>query len=252
MKVLVVLSCVLALGATKPTALLHTAFPLAYTAPVVPVSVSSQYHAQDNIGQYSYGYADGLSSKAESRSLDGITRGAYSYVDAEGKLQSVHYTADDVNGFQVAATNLPVAPLAPVVKTIDVPKPVEDTPEVAKAKEEHFAAVEEVKARLAADPVEVLNYVAPVTAYAAPLTSFAAPGAYYTSPAYPYYYNPYGPTFGYYPTYPSYPTYPQFAVTAPLVPGHVPAAAPAAPAPPPLAESTPVDEDTVEVKAEEI
>lgn len=47
------------------------------------------------------------------RTADGVTRGAYSYVDSNGIVQSVNYEADSVNGFRVAGTNLPVGP-APV------------------------------------------------------------------------------------------------------------------------------------------
>ncbi|XP_075161996.1 cuticular protein 72Ea [Haematobia irritans] len=68
--------------------------------------VQHQYHTQDELGQYAYGYSDPLSSKQEVRSLDGVTRGSYSYRDAEGILQTVDYTADDT-GFHVTATNLP-------------------------------------------------------------------------------------------------------------------------------------------------
>jgi len=77
---------------------------------------ATQYHAQDELGQYSYGYAGGPSSKAESKTADGVVRGAYSYIDGHGLVQSVNYVADPVNGFRVAATNLPVgpAPVAPV------------------------------------------------------------------------------------------------------------------------------------------
>lgn len=72
-----------------------------------PVGLTSQYHAQDGWGQYSYGYTGPLSSKSETKSADGVTRGGYSYIDANGILQTVHYVSDPVNGFRVAATNLP-------------------------------------------------------------------------------------------------------------------------------------------------
>lgn len=49
-----------------------------------------------------------LSAHSETRSPDGVTRGGYSYIDANGIIQTVHYTADAVNGFRVAATNIPV------------------------------------------------------------------------------------------------------------------------------------------------
>jgi hypothetical protein len=146
--------------------------PLGF-GPTVAVAggpVSSQYHAQDELGQYSYGYAGGPSAKSESKTADGITRGAYSYVDANGILQQVQYVSDPVNGFRVSATNLPVAPAgvaqaaplalaaapAPVhfaaaapVHFAQLPIPVDDTPEVKAAKAEHFRAYAEAAARAA-------------------------------------------------------------------------------------------------------
>jgi len=83
----------------------------AYPSPISPIY--SQYHAQDELGQYSYGYSGGPSSKVEVKTLDGITRGGYSYVDANGILQKVNYVADPVNGFRVAATNLPMSNMGP-------------------------------------------------------------------------------------------------------------------------------------------
>ena len=38
-------------------------------------TVTTQYHAQDELGQYSYGYSGGPSAKHETRTLDGVTRG---------------------------------------------------------------------------------------------------------------------------------------------------------------------------------
>merc|ERR1712024_391544 len=79
---------------------------------VVPVvqAVSTdgtQYHSQDDIGQYSFGYANGESVKQEVKTADGVVRGAYQYVDANGIVQTVNYIADAL-GFRVGATNLPV------------------------------------------------------------------------------------------------------------------------------------------------
>ena len=79
---------------------------------------ASQYHAQNEFGEYNYGYSNINSAKSELKSADGVTRGSYSYVDANGVLQRVDYIADDLFGFRVAATNLPQAPApvpAPVV-----------------------------------------------------------------------------------------------------------------------------------------
>lgn len=99
-----------AFAAPAPAVAVARAAPLAVAAPVV--SGSSQYQAQDTLGQYSYGYADSNSQKQEVRTADGATHGAYSYVDGHGLIQSVKYHADGL-GFRVAATNLPVGPAAP-------------------------------------------------------------------------------------------------------------------------------------------
>lgn len=137
MKVLIVLSVLLAVVLGKPSAVLLEA-PTTYSAdsPLV-----TQYHSQDELGQYAYGYNGGLSSKTETRTLDGITRGSYSYIDAKGLLQTVEYTADSVNGFRVAATNLPKAP----IETRKAPEQIMDTPEVILARSEHLKAFQEAK-----------------------------------------------------------------------------------------------------------
>ena len=44
-------------------------------------------------------------------------QGTYSYVDANGVVQTTNYIADDY-GFRVAATNLPQAPVAAPVAAI--------------------------------------------------------------------------------------------------------------------------------------
>ena len=79
--------------------------------------VGSQYHAQDDAGQYSYGFLSGDQTKQETKTADGVVRGAYSYVDADGITQTVNYIADAL-GFRVAASNLPVH---------DVPQDVAET-----------------------------------------------------------------------------------------------------------------------------
>jgi len=108
---------------------------------------STQFHAQDEFGQFSFGHAGGPSAKTESRNAYGVTTGSYQYIDANGLLQTVNYVADPLNGFRVAATNLPVAPVAPEVTPLvapvfdlEGPAPVEDTAEVVAAKAEFQAA----------------------------------------------------------------------------------------------------------------
>ena len=66
---------------------------------------------QDEFGGYNYGYATPTSSKQEFRTPDGVVQGTYSYVDANGVVQTVNYVSD-AEGFKVAATNLPRAPVA--------------------------------------------------------------------------------------------------------------------------------------------
>ncbi|KAI8120134.1 hypothetical protein FF38_09533, partial [Lucilia cuprina] len=102
------------LGLTQAASLSYLVAPALRSYPIVYGSQTSsiitpvqhQYHTQDELGQYAYGYSDPLSTKQEVRSLDGVTRGSYSYRDANDILQTVDYTADD-SGFHVAATNLP-------------------------------------------------------------------------------------------------------------------------------------------------
>jgi len=155
-----------------PLALAPQAFAAPLPAPVVPAPIvppSSQFHAQDELGQFSFGYQNINSARQETKDAFGVTRGSYQYVDANNVVQTVHYTADDINGFRVAATNVPVAPAAaplglPVAPEVPVaaplvapvftgvaPEPVQDTPEVAAAKAEHLALLEAANAEVAAE-----------------------------------------------------------------------------------------------------
>merc|ERR1719438_565931 len=111
--------------------------PLAAPVPVAPIvePPSSQFHAQDEFGQYSFGYQNINSAKTESTDAFGVTRGSYQYVDANGVLQTVNYISDDVNGFRVAGTNIPVAPEA-----VALAGPV------APARADHLAAHAEAQA----------------------------------------------------------------------------------------------------------
>lgn len=93
-----------------------TLLPYAYLADPLPV----YYQSQDTrAGVHSYSYAGGPSTKEEIRGPDGVTRGSYSYIDANGFLQSVFYVADE-DGFRVAATNLPSNNGNPPYDTSDI------------------------------------------------------------------------------------------------------------------------------------
>merc|ERR1712038_1783451 len=110
--------------------------PIAPIAPVAPIvePPSSQFHAQDEFGQFSFGYQNINSARSESKDAFGVTRGSYQYVDANNVVQ----------------TALPVAPEAPAAAPLVAPLPVEETPEVAAARAEHLAAHEKAKAEVAA------------------------------------------------------------------------------------------------------
>ncbi|XP_076254056.1 uncharacterized protein LOC143192544 [Rhynchophorus ferrugineus] len=116
---------------------------------------SSQYHSQDALGQYSYGYSNELSAKNEVKSADGQTVGAYSYLDPNGDVQNVQYRSDAVNGFSVSASNLPVAPSAPEAPALPQPEPVQDTPEVAEARSKHLEALRVAEEAAKINSVEV-------------------------------------------------------------------------------------------------
>lgn len=95
------------------------------------------------------------------KTLDGVTRGSYSYVDSNAQLQTVNYVADAL-GFHVAATNLPTPPVDTNVAPVDnaqPPKPVEDTPEVKQARAEHLAVV--AKAQSESSEPEVVELESP-------------------------------------------------------------------------------------------
>lgn len=153
MKTLITISAIIAVVFGSPALLAPTI--ITAQSPIL-----SQYHSQDTLGQYSYGYNGGSSAKVESKSIDGITRGSYSYVDGEGRLQTVEYTADAVNGFRAAATNLPKAP-------------IDDTPEVIQAKAEHFRAFNEASRRSDNDNSNNQPIAAPYVALRS-----AAPGSF--------------------------------------------------------------------------
>merc|ERR1712168_132298 len=150
---------------------------------------SHQFHAQDEFGQFSFGHAGGPSARTEARNAYGMTTGSYQYVDANGLVQTVNYIADDVNGFRVQGTNLPVAGaaglVAPVFEGVQAPAPVfegvqapapvfegvqvADTEEVIAAKAAFAEAYAAQEAAVAAAPAERKRRSAQVVAAGVPL-----------------------------------------------------------------------------------
>merc|ERR1711963_212234 len=159
--------------------------PFAAPVPVAPVvePPSSQFHAQDEFGQFSFGYQNINSAKTETKDAFGVTRGSYQYVDANGVLQTVNYIADDVNGFRVAGTNIPVAPevaavAAPLVAPHAEAKAAAEVASVEKREAEPIDGDYEVPAapvlRLPVPivhnvPAPVVNHVVHTNPVAAPL-----------------------------------------------------------------------------------
>merc|ERR1719382_703446 len=167
----------------------YQAAPVVAPAPV-PAPSHSQFHAQDELGGYNYGYATPTSSKQEFRTPDGVVQGTYSYVDANGVVQTVNYVSD-AEGFKVAATNLPKAPVAapaPVAVAEVATEPIvapalsvyaEPTPTVAEEQDDMEVVGDQ--------PAPVVNTV-PYVPYASPYAYGYAPHqGYYQAPATPAY-----------------------------------------------------------------
>ncbi|CAH0699672.1 unnamed protein product [Spodoptera exigua] len=84
---------------------------------------AAQYHGQDGLGQYAYGYETPESSKVENREGSGVVSGSYEYkVPGMKDLVKVRYWADS-EGFH-QEDNLPKVEL----------KPAEETPELREAR----------------------------------------------------------------------------------------------------------------------
>merc|ERR1711973_161380 len=118
------------------------AAPAAAIAPLPVAPLTQQFHSQDEFGNTGYGYTNINSAKHEvGNPLVGVS-GGYTFLDANNELQTVSYIADG-RGFQVKATNLPVAPTF----NPELPVAPVDTAEVAAAKADHAAAHAEINAR---------------------------------------------------------------------------------------------------------
>ncbi|XP_073815347.1 larval cuticle protein A2B-like [Musca autumnalis] len=159
----------------------HTA-PVAVAQKVVVKSEEFDPHPQY---KFSYGVDDKLTgdNKSQKEERDGdAVRGEYSLIDADGYKRTVHYTADDANGFNAVVQREPLGHA--VVKTVapvahyTAPVAHYSAPAVVKtvAPVTHYAAPAVVKT------------VAPVAHYSAPVAHYAAPTHYtsYETPAYAY------------------------------------------------------------------
>ncbi|XP_046393327.1 uncharacterized protein LOC124161137 isoform X3 [Ischnura elegans] len=147
---------------------------------LVDVQEATQFHSQDGRGQFLFGYSIPNQARIESRTSDGTVRGSYSYLDPVGRAITVQYVADD-SGYHAASNELPASvpgsvpqpsqpssyqqrvaqqyaasypALVPASIVGQLPKAVEDSPDVAAAREAHLrahqAALEAHAAALAA------------------------------------------------------------------------------------------------------
>lgn len=85
----------------------HAPLAVAPAPAPAPEVVSTQYHKQDELKNYEYGYSNINSAKKEQGNAYGGVTGSYSYVDGHGLQQRVDYVADAL-GFRASGTNVPV------------------------------------------------------------------------------------------------------------------------------------------------
>jgi len=80
---------------------------VAKAAPAIaaPGVHATQYHAQDELANYEFGYQNPNSARTEKGNAElGTVAGSYSYVDGHGLTQKVNYVADAL-GFRVTGSN---------------------------------------------------------------------------------------------------------------------------------------------------
>merc|ERR1712158_100374 len=110
----------------------HAPAPVVHAAPVVKVAPA--YHAAPVVHvketpepyTYTYGVADDYSkanfNAAETSDANGVVSGSYQVPLPDGRIQTVKYTADHVNGY-VAEVTYEGTPVYPEAKPYVAPKP---------------------------------------------------------------------------------------------------------------------------------
>lgn len=111
--------------------------------------ILKQFQEAGGKGQYEYSYESGIEKKSEYRTPDGQTHGTYSYLDSNGVVQHVKYTAG-VEGFKVESSNLPLRGANPNPHNHNLHHSfgsfgqqnavIGETPEVIAARNQHAAA----------------------------------------------------------------------------------------------------------------
>ncbi|XP_063871249.1 cuticle protein 7-like [Scylla paramamosain] len=120
--------------AVAPAPVVVAAAPEPLNAPEPPMPsvgvpfVGGQFHAQDELKQYSFGHFGGPNTRVETRDALGRTKGSFAYVNPKGDVDVRKYAAAPGMGFKVAASDLP-----------------DDTPEVASLKAAHEKSFRTIK-----------------------------------------------------------------------------------------------------------
>ena len=104
-------------------ALAQAAVEPAYVDEAIPTVVNTQFHAQSELGEYSYGYSNPTSSKFETKSADGTVEGSYSYLSPDGRVITNNYVSQPGFGFKssLAPANGEEAILVDPALVADVP-----------------------------------------------------------------------------------------------------------------------------------
>ncbi|PRD33096.1 UNVERIFIED_CONTAM: Cuticle protein 14 isoform a [Trichonephila clavipes] len=139
---------------------------------------SVQYRAQDNIGNYNFGYDEGHLTggtfRKEAGDALGNKVGSYGLRDADGRVRVVNYVADAAGFRADIKTNEPgVEPKDPAATTINKALVVAPAPAVATYAASIPAVPSTAVTSYAAAPIAAVH--APLAHYAAaPFTTYAA------------------------------------------------------------------------------
>lgn len=127
---------------------------------LINTPVNSQYHAQSELGEYSYGFDNPLSSKQEVKTADGVVQGSYSYASPDGRLITNNYISDDY-GFRssLAPSNGEDFGYAPGV--LDLPDSPVGFPPVADIAPEIVAAYDQRQSYAPAQPALIAHPAVP-------------------------------------------------------------------------------------------
>ncbi|KAL3283002.1 hypothetical protein HHI36_006159 [Cryptolaemus montrouzieri] len=94
-------------------------------APAIAIEKSVDYYAYPKY-EFNYGVGDGHTGdhKTQKEERDGdVVKGSYSLVEPDGTIRTVHYTADDHNGFNAIVTRTGHAIHPQPIKTIIAAEP---------------------------------------------------------------------------------------------------------------------------------